>query len=248
MQCVSDTVSTADGTCPVTLHLPDAAGPLPGVIMYPDVGGVRQTFHDMASELAGFGYVVLLPDVYYRHHGYRSFSMPSAFIDAEERARMMALGDSLTPDVMARDATAYFEFLTARPEVRGSTYGLCGYCRGGRVALTVAGRCPDGVAAVASLHGSQLASESPHSPHLLVGRIHAKVYVAAAQNDPLFPAEQADRLSAALGSAEVDYTIETYHAEHGFAVPDNPGFDSAAAQRHWAVLRDFFGSAMPRLP
>lgn len=244
MQCVSDTICTVDGTCPVTLHLPRSAGPLPGVIMYPDVGGVRQTFYDMATELAGLGYAVLLPDVYYRHGGYPPFAMPSAFIDSDERARMMALGDSLTPDVMARDASAYFEYLTARPEVRGSTYGLCGYCRGGRVALTVAGRCPDDVAAVASFHGSQLASESPYSPHLLAARIQAKVYVAAAENDPLFPTEQADRLSSALTSAGVEYTIETYPAEHGFAVCDNPGYDPSAAQRHWAALRDFLGSAM----
>lgn len=112
--------------------------------------------------------------------------------------------------------------------------------------MVVAGRCPDRVAAAASFHGSQLAADNPNSPHLLAARMRAQVYVAAAENDELFPAQQAATLDAALTAAGVDHTIETYAAEHGFAVPDNPGYDADAASRHWNALRDFFGSALAR--
>ncbi len=240
---VTDTVTTPDGSCGVILFTSDPAVRLPGIVMYPDVGGTRPAFEEMAAKLAGLGYAVLLPDMYYRHHRYRPFSMPSAFTDPHERARMMAMGDGLTPDMMASDAAAYFDYLGTRAEVRGPRFGVCGYCRGGRIALTVTGRCADSVAAAASFHGSQLASDSPFSPHLLADRMRAKIYVAAAEDDPLFPAHQAERLDAALTASAVAHTIETYRAEHGFAVPDNPGYDADAAHRHWDALRDFLDSA-----
>ena len=243
MRRLADRVVTPDGTCAVSLFTSDPANRLPGVIMYPDVGGTRPVFEAMAATLAGLGYAVLLPDMYYRHHHYRPFSLPSAFTDPHERARMMAMGDSLTPDMMANDAAAYFGYLGTRAEVRGPKFGVCGYCRGGRIALTVTGRCAGSVAAAASFHGSQLASDSPLSPHLLADRMRAKVYVGAAEDDPLFPASQAARLRAALTASAVQHTIEIYRAEHGFAVPDNPGYDAGAAHRHWNALRDFLGSA-----
>ena len=47
------TVATADGTCPVTVAIPEGEGPWPAVIMYPDAGGVRDALRDMATRLAG---------------------------------------------------------------------------------------------------------------------------------------------------------------------------------------------------
>lgn len=212
--------------------------------MLPDVAGIRPTFEEMARTLAGLGYAVLLPDMYYRHGDHVSFSLPSAFTDPTERARMMAMGDAITAEMMESDAIAYFDYLDKRPEVRGGTFGLCGYCRGGRISLTVAGRTPDRVAAVASIHGSQLASKRSDSPHLLTSHMLAKVYLAAAEGDELFPPEQAQTLRDALLAAGVEHEIDMYPADHGFAVPDNPGYDVAAARRHWTALRDFFESAL----
>ncbi len=235
---------TADGVCPVTLFAPDHTDQPRCIVMLPDVAGTRPTFADMARTLAGFGYAVLLPDLYYRHADHAPFSLPSAFTDPAERARMMAMGDAITVGMMESDAIAYFDYLDKRPEVRGDTFGLCGYCRGGRISLTVAGRTPGRVAAVASIHGSQLASNKPESPHLLAGHMLAKVYVAAAEGDELFPPEQAQTLRDALLAAGVEHEIDMYPAEHGFAVPDNPGYDVEAARRHWTALRDFFASTL----
>ena len=124
-------MNTPDGACPVTLHTPNGTGPWAGVIMYPDAGGVRDTFQDMAARLAGFGYAVLLPDVYYRHGDWAPFEMATAFSDPEARKRLMSMIGSVTPDMIASDAGAFFDFLAQRPEVKGSTFGVCGYCMGG---------------------------------------------------------------------------------------------------------------------
>ena len=243
MPTISDTVTTPDGSCDVTFATPaeDHTGPWPGVVMYPDAGGPRQAFTDMATRLAGYGYAVLVPDVYYRDAGWAPFDMVNVFGDPNERTRLFAMMSKVTPEIMASDAAAFFDYLESRPEVSGSTFGTTGYCMGGRTSLVVAGRVPDRVAAAMSFHGGGLASDDPGSPHLLAGQMRAAVYVAAAENDPSFTEEQSQTLDAALTEAGVDHTIEFYAGAHGFAVPDNAPYDPSAAQRHWAAMQDFFG-------
>jgi carboxymethylenebutenolidase len=244
MPTIPATVTTPDGTCPVTLHTPDGTGPWPAVIMYPDAGGVRETFHSMAAILAGFGYAVLLPDVYYRHGDWEPFSMDTVFGDPEQRKRLMGMVGSVTPDMIASDAGAFLDFLSGRPEVRGDGVGACGYCMGGRTSLIVAGHHPDRIAAIASFHGGGLVSDDPTSPHLLAGRIKATVYIGGAENDASFTPEDAETLDKALTAAGVQHKVEFYPAAHGFAVPDNPPYDAEAAKRHWIAMKDVFDSEL----
>jgi carboxymethylenebutenolidase len=249
MPNITDSVTTPDGTCTVHLFTPegsDIQGPWPGVVMFPDAGGVRDTFYQMAAKLAGFGYAVLLPDVYYRKGDWAPFDMASVFGDEKERNRLMFMVGSLRPDKITRDATAFFDYLAARPEVAGERFGVCGYCMGGRISLMVAGRLPDRVAAAASFHGGGLVADTPDSPHLLADRISATVYVGGAENDASFTADHAEQLDKALTAAGVQHTIEWYQAAHGFAVPDNPPYDVAADERHWAAMTETFSAALPR--
>ncbi|UGQ12626.1 dienelactone hydrolase family protein [Yinghuangia sp. ASG 101] len=237
------TVETPDGTCAATLHTPapDAA-PAPGVIVYPDAVGVRETFSVLADRLAALGYAVLLPDIYYRTP-YEPFDAANLFGDLD---RLRALAALLTPDMAERDATAYLDFLAARPEVGGERFGTVGYCMGGRIALLAAARNPDRIGAAASIHGGNLAPEGDAgSPASLAGRITAAVHVAVAENDPSFPADQYERLETALTAAGVRHTIETYPGAHGFAVSDNPGYAAAADERHWAALAKLYADALP---
>lgn len=245
MPSISASVTTPDGTCPVSLHTPNGSGPWPGVVMYPDAGGVRPTFDEMADTLAGFGYAVLLPDVYYRQGDWQPFSMATAFTDPEERTRLFGMIGSLTQDMTTADAGAFFDFLAQRSEVAGDRFGVCGYCMGGRASVIVAGRQAERVAAAGSIHGGGLVTDAPDSPHLLADRMTATVYVGAAENDGSFTPEQAETLEKALEAAGVPHTIETYHAAHGFAVPDNPPYDVEAAHRHWLALQRLFEAALP---
>jgi carboxymethylenebutenolidase len=59
-------VPAPDGHSNGTLHVPDGDGPWPGVLVFPDAGGARETFRQMGDRLAGMGYVALIPDIYYR--------------------------------------------------------------------------------------------------------------------------------------------------------------------------------------
>ena len=232
-------IETHDGTCRATLHTPDGDGSWPGVLYYPDAGGVRETFAAMADRLAGRGFAVLLPDIYYRTP-YAPFDTTTLFGDPEEFARLTALVRALTPEKSDDDAGAYLAALAGRPEVAHPALGTVGYCFGGGMALRAAGHHPGSVAATATFHGGGLAvADDPTSPHLVADRIRAAVYVAAATDDAAFDADQHRRLRDAFDAAGVRAEIETYPAAHGFAVPDNPTHDPAADRRHLETMTTF---------
>jgi carboxymethylenebutenolidase len=237
-------IPTPDGTCDASVHISAGTGPWPAVIMFPDAGGVRPTFHAMAQHLADLGYAVLLPNPFYRLGAFEPFDVNTVFSDPDERKRLMELVSSVTKDNATRDTGAFLQFLAAQPEVADTKVGTTGYCMGGGLALNAAGRFPDRVGAAASFHGGNIASTAPDSPHLLAGEMTATVYVAGAENDASFDAEQFDRRSKALTDAGLDHTLVSYPALHGFAVPDNPTYDEAAANRHWQALEELYRSAL----
>jgi carboxymethylenebutenolidase len=241
MACLDVQIPAADGHSDGTLHVPEGDGPWPGVLVFPDAGGVRETFRQMGDRLAGMGYVVLIQDIYYRAGQWAPFDVATLFSDDNERARMRRLVAPLTNEAIIADAGAYGDFLLTRPEVTGPAIGTTGYCLGGRMSLIAATGLGHTIAAAASFHGGGLAvADNPSSPHLAAERITATVYVAGAQDDGSFTAAQAALLESALTGAGVDHTVEFYPARHGFAVPDNPTYDTQAADRHWAALRDLY--------
>jgi carboxymethylenebutenolidase len=226
-----------------SLHVPAGDGPWPGVLVFPDAAGLRDTFRQMGDRLADMGYVVLIPDIYYRSPGWAPFDIATLFSDEKERARLGTITSALTKDNVIADARAYANFLFGRPEVAGSAIGTTGYCMGGRLALIAAGGLGTTIGAAASFHGGRLAvTDDPSSPHLAAGGMAGPVYVAGAEDDQSFTPEQAELLDSALTEAGVDHTVVFYHARHGFAVPDNPSYDAAAAERHWDALGDLYAS------
>jgi carboxymethylenebutenolidase len=239
-------IPTEDGVARGSLHVPDGDGPWPGVVMFPDALGLRDAMKDMGDRLASLGYVVLVPDVFYRAGDWAPFDPRTAFSDEQERNRIFGLIGSLSNERVVADAAAYANFLLARPEVRGTAIGTTGYCMGGRMSLVAAGGIGDKIAAAASFHAAMVAIPgNPDSPHLAADNIRARVYVAGSIEDAGFTTEHAELLTDALTRAGVEHTVEFYPGYHGFAVPDMPVHDQALAERHWEALRTLYAAALP---
>jgi carboxymethylenebutenolidase len=235
------TIKTRDGICPASVFTPDAiAGPWPAVIFFMDGLGIRPVMWEMGQRLANHGYLVLLPDLYYRMGSYPPKVPAQVFADPKLREELMKNVTRLNRDRKISDTGAFMEFLSSRPDVKGNRLGAVGYCMGGHSSLTAGGAFPGRFAAVASFHGGNLAVEQPESPHHFVGNISGRVYVAGAVEDASFPDAQKNRLEKALTDAGVDHLVETYPARHGFAVADLPVFDPSAAERHWKALFKLF--------
>jgi carboxymethylenebutenolidase len=210
-----------------------------GVILYMDAFGPRPALDQMAEKLAGEGYAVLVPDLFYRNAPYGPFDAKTAFSDEKGRAALMALIGGTTQDMTIRDSGAFLDALAAE-DVTGPV-GAVGYCMGGGRALNAAATYPDRIKAAASFHGGNLASDAPDSPHRKAASIKARVYIGVAGVDRSFPPEQSARLAEALRVAEVDHAIENYVGmEHGWCVPDHGVFDATGAERHWKRLTTLF--------
>jgi carboxymethylenebutenolidase len=236
------TITTRDGNCPASVFTPaNGKGPWPAVIFYMDGLGIRPVMREMGQRLADGGYLVLQPDLYYRLGSYPPKEASEVLSNPKSMGDLMKWVNSLDRDRKVSDSSAFIEFLSSRPDVKGTRFGATGYCMGGNASLTAAGAFPDRFAAVASFHGGNLGTDKPDSPHLFVKNISGRVYVAGAVEDASFSDEQKIRLEKALSDAGVNHVVETYSgARHGFAVPDLPVFDQGAAERHWTALFKLF--------
>ena len=241
-------VVTADGTMTVHVMTPVGVGPWPAVIFYMDAGGMRPALSDMAQAIADEGYLVLLPDLFYRFGPYGPF-VPAEVFAGDFRAilgPLMATTDNLKA---AADTAGLLRLLDSRRDVAGSGIGVTGYCMGGGMALAVAGTYPERVAAAASFHGGRLATGDPASPHLLAPRVKGEVYVAAAQDDASYPPEMAAALETALAAGGVTYRAETYAGmRHGWAMPDFPVYDADGGARAHAELVALLRRNLPAAP
>jgi carboxymethylenebutenolidase len=220
-----------------------AEGERPGVILYMDAFGPRPALDGMAERLAQAGHVVLVPDLFYRLGTYGPWDAKTAFSDEGKRAEIMGALNATSQEMTARDSAAFLDAL-AQKGVTGRV-GTVGYCMGGGRAMTAAATHPDRVAAAASFHGGNLASDAADSPHLRAATIAGRVYVGCAGVDRSFPPEQSARLAQALREAGVDHVIENYVGmQHGWAVPDHAVFDPVGAERHWKRLLTFFAETL----
>jgi carboxymethylenebutenolidase len=239
-------IATRDGTCPASVFTPsEGTGPWPGVIFFMDGLGIRPVMWEMGQRMADGGYVVVLPDLYYRGGPYPAMVPSEVLADPAKREVLMKKVGSLDRDRKVSDTAAFIEFLSARPDVKGHKFGTTGYCMGGNCSLTAIGAFPDRIAAAASFHGGNLASDKPDSPHLFLKNVPGRIYVAVAIEDASFPDEQKVRLEETLTAAGIDHVVETYPgAIHGFAVPDLPVYDQPSAERHWKATFDLFGAKL----
>ncbi|GAA2924181.1 dienelactone hydrolase family protein [Streptomyces thioluteus] len=214
-----------------------------------DAFGLRPHLKKMADRLASAGYLVLVPNVFYRHGRAPVVELPD-FIDTEQRPDLFEklgpiLLQTVKSDGVMRDADAYLRWLADSPLTTDGPVGITGYCMGAGLSLRTAGTYPDRVAAAAGFHGAQLATTAPDSPHLLAGRIAAELYFGHADQDQALPPEQIDRLDEALTAAGVRHRCEVYTgALHGFTQADTAVYNAEATERHWTALLDLFGRTL----
>jgi len=236
-------VRTVGGTASAGLFTPAGAVPVSGVVLYMDAFGLRPALEQMAERLAGGGYTVLVPDLYWRQGSYGPFDAKTAFADEAIAASIRGMM-AATSQAMTQEDTAAFLDALAEHGANGPA-GTVGYCMGGARALNAAVAHPGRIAAAASLHGGNLASEAPDSPHRAAASIRARLYVGTAGVDKSFPPEQSARLAETLRQAEIDHVIENYAGmAHGWCVPDHNAFDEAGAERHWRRLATFFAETL----
>jgi carboxymethylenebutenolidase len=232
-------------TADAVIYRPEGDGQFPAVLHLTDIGGIRPAHRDLARRLAGEGYVVLMPNVFYRT------SRPPVLVrkpgdgEAAFQKRFKELTSPLTAEAIEGDAAIYLDFLARQSAVMpGTRFGVVGHCYTGAFALRVAAACPERVAAVASFHGGSLFTDTPTSPHLVLARIQAQLYFAHAVDDRSMPEEAIRALDAALEQWGGKYRSEIYEARHGWTASDNPAYNAPQAERAFSRLTELLAEAL----
>jgi carboxymethylenebutenolidase len=223
-------VTTRDGVADSYL----AQGDGPGVLLIIDAFGLRPQIEQMADRIAGQGYTVLAPNLFYRVSRAPVFDLTG--IDDPDRrdeviGRVMPVARSLDRDQVVSDADAYLG------QLGDGKVGIVGYCMGGRIGWRIATAAGERVAALGAFHTGGLVTDAPDSPHLSASELRAEVYLGHADNDRSNTPEQIAALERALDEAGVRHTTEVYAgAAHGYTMADTPAYDEAAAERHYREL------------
>ncbi|ATJ83606.1 dienelactone hydrolase family protein [Halomonas beimenensis] len=228
-------IPAADGTIDAHIFTPgNADGPLPAVVLFTDIGGLRPCYHQKAQRIADNGYAVLMPNVYYRDARGPVVPRGKSFRDPDVRPTLVVYAGHLPPEAQSRDFAALLTCIDREAEFAEGKVGVVGYCMTGAFALRMAAEHPDRVAAAAGFHSANLADATDdNSPVKVVGNIEARVYLGHADRDELLPPEQIARLDEALARAGVHFTTELYRgAAHGFTAKDSPSWDTAADALH----------------
>jgi carboxymethylenebutenolidase len=230
-------VATPDGSADAVLFHPSGDGPWPGVLIWPDILGLRPVFREMGQRLAAEGYVVLVPNPFYRSQRAPVVEGSFDFGNAEQREKVFALRRAMSDEGIDKDSIAYLAFLDAQPQTdRSRKAGVQGYCMGGPLSFRTAAAVPGRIGAVGSFHGGGLVTKEPSSPHLLIPRTAAAYLVAVAQNDDAKEPEVKDVLKQAFTAAKRPATVEVYPADHGWCVPGSQVYNQASAEKAWAEL------------
>ncbi|MGR4069633.1 dienelactone hydrolase family protein [Halomonas sp. LR3S48] len=228
-------IPAADGTIDAHVFTPGSADrPLPAVVLFTDIGGLRPCYHEKAQQIADNGYAVLMPNVYYRDASGTIVPEGKSFRDPDVRPTLVEYADHLTPEAQSRDFVALLDCIDNEAEFADSKMGVVGYCMTSAFALRMAAEHPDRVAAAAGFHSARLAeANDPNSPVHIVGTIKARIYFGHADKDELLPPEQIARMDEALATAGVHFTTELYKgAAHGFTAKDAPSYSAAADALH----------------
>ena len=240
------TIKTPDGVCDAAYFHP-ATGKYPGVLVWTDIFGLRPSFRDLGRRLAAEGYAVLVPNPFYRTAKSPVVVDASTFDfnDPENRKKTAAWTAPINqPGAIEKDAVAHIAFLDAQKEVNtAKKIGTQGYCMGGPLVFKTAASVSNRVGAAATFHGGGLVTDAPTSPHLLIPKMKAHMYIAIAASDDTKQPDAKDKLKAAFAAANVPAEVTVYQGMiHGWTVRDMPKqdgkpiYNQAEAERAWGHL------------
>ncbi|MBM3760507.1 MAG: dienelactone hydrolase family protein [Acidobacteria bacterium] len=229
-------ITTPDGKADAVFIHP-TNGPAPGVLIWPDIFGLRPSFRQMGKRLAESGYSVLVVNPFYRMK--KAPTAPEG--GATPIQQVMPMMQALNATTHATDAKAFVAWLDQQgPVAKNRKIGTQGYCMGGPIAFRTAAAVPERVGAVASFHGGGLVREGDTSPHIMASKTKARFLVAVAENDDARAPKDKEVLKETFAAAKITAEIEVYAAAHGWCPPDSRVYNEGLAEKAWGRLLELY--------
>jgi carboxymethylenebutenolidase len=223
-------ISVPDGNFEAYCAVPDE-GEGPGILLFQEVFGINDNMRTLAERLAVEGYVVLVPDMFWRIEPRFERKDESGMADAFAVVGKFDFGAAVG-DIQATHA-----HLQSMPECTGSV-GVVGFCLGGGLAFAAAtmsrvdGRGPD---AAVCYYGSPVNGLLGQ-----VGNLHCPTMFHYGNTDAYIPEDKIAEVENAVGGRK-GVEFYRYAAGHAFSNWDAPSmYNQAAADLAWSRTLSFF--------
>jgi carboxymethylenebutenolidase len=207
------------------LHARPAGVPLGGVVVVPDIGGLRPLYEDLCRRLASHGLAVCAVETFSR------VAAGSGPLDLDARR---ARAGELYDDLVLEDLAEAADHLAAADHV--GTVSVMGFCLGGSYALKAAasGRFERAVAFYGLIRTLSLWTGGGQRDALDVAAGACPTLAIFGEVDPYTPAADIDALRNAW-AGRPDHKVIVYPgADHAFAHdPDRPEHRAGDAADAW---------------
>jgi carboxymethylenebutenolidase len=217
---------------------PRAGGPHPGVVFYTDIFQLTEPSLRWAVRLAGYGYLVAVPEIYHRREA------PGTVLefDDEGKVRGQADADATPVAEFDEDVDAALAWLGERCE----TIFAAGHCTGGHLAFRAAFR--DQVRATAcwyatGLHDGKLGQDADAGSLARAGEIGGELLTVWGTRDPHTPEAERGVVRAGLAGLGDRLTWREYDAEHAFGRDVGDRYDPAVTDEAFAETIALFRRA-----
>jgi carboxymethylenebutenolidase len=200
----------------------------PGILLFQEIFGVNDNMRGLADKLAAEGYVVLVPDVFWR--------IEPRFERKDESGMADAFAIVLKLDLAAavEDIKDAHAFLKAAPGCTGKV-GASGFCLGGGLAFLAATQSK--VDAAVPYYGSAINDLLDQ-----VDQLECPTMFHYGNNDPFIPEEKIAEVERAV-AGKPNVVFHRYDAGHAFSNWDAPSmYDEAAATLAWGRTLEFFAA------
>lgn len=214
-----EAVKVGDDTCYLSKPAHAAPGG-PAVVVIHEWWGLNENVKHWADRLAAEGYTALAVDLY----GGQVATTPD---------QAMGLMKAVDPAVAVRRLQAAAAYLRETPTIKAGRLGSIGWCFGGAQSLALAQNDPALACAVIYYGGN------PPQEAKAVEAVKAKVIAIYGTKDHSIPPERVAAFDKALTDAKVEHEVHRYDADHAFANPSNPRYQSEAAADAWAKVKAF---------
>ncbi len=215
---------------------PASDGPHPAVLVMHNALGIGDHVRGVTRRLADLGYVAVATDMY-------GGGAPAGDPVVNGAAFELVMKN---PALLRERVVAWFDRVSALPEVDAGRVAAIGFCFGGTCVLELA-RSGAAAQAVVSYHGI-LTSKQPMQPSAFSGEVTA----FCGAKDPYAPLDHIDGLRAELSAAGARYTITTFgEAQHGFTDPAADGmgregiaYNAMADRLSWATTVELLDAVL----
>ena len=208
---------------------PRAEGSYPGVVFYTDIFQLTEPSLRWAVRLAGYGYLVAVPEIYHR------IEPAGTVLEFDDEGKVRGQGDADATTVADFDADV--DAALAWLGERASSIGAAGHCTGGHLAFRAAFRPQVRATAcwyATGLHDGKLGKDPDAGSLARAGEIEGELLAIWGIRDPHTPLVGRTVIRGALEAARVRLAWHEYEAEHAFGRDVGDRYDPEVTDQAFA--------------